>query len=100
MEDASEKHPVTPGHVAPARELLGDMLLELDQPAPALKEFEASQKIEPNRYRGLLGAARAAEKSGNMAKAKAYYSDLMRLAAKSDGERPELARAKEFLARN
>src|SRR5882672_6338765 len=51
MEDASEKHPVTPGHVAPARELLGDMLLELDQPAPALKEFEASQKIEPNRYR-------------------------------------------------
>jgi len=100
MEDASEKHPVTPGHVVPARELLGDMLLELNQPALALKEFEASQKTEPNRYRGLLGAARSAEGSGNMAKAKGYYSDLVTLTAKSDGVRPELARAKEFLARN
>ena len=100
MEDASEKHPVTPGHVVPARELLGDMLLELNQPALALKEFEASHKIEPGRFRGLLGAARAAELSGNMAKAKGYYGDLMRLTAKSEGERPELARAKQFLARN
>jgi tetratricopeptide (TPR) repeat protein len=100
MEDASEKHPVTPGHVVPARELLGDMLLELDQPALALKEFEASHKIEPGRFRGLLGAARAAELSGDKAKAKGYYADLLRLTAKSDGERPELARAKEFLARN
>lgn len=100
MEDASDKHPVTPGHVAPARELLGDMLLELDQPALALKEFEASHKIEPGRFRGLLGAARAAEQSGDMAKAKGYYADLIRLAAKSDGQRPELARAKAFLARN
>src|SRR6266705_1705965 len=100
MEDASEKHPVTPGHVVPARELLGDMLLELNQPALALKEFEASHKIEPGRFRGLLGAARAAEGSGNMAKAKGYYSDLVTLTAKSDGVRPELARAKEFLARN
>ena len=100
MEDASEKHPVTPGHVVPARELLGDMLLELNQPALALKEFEASRKIEPNRYRGLLGAARAAELSGDKVKAKGYYADLVRLTAKSDGERPELARAKQFLARN
>src|SRR5712675_406909 len=100
MEDASEKHPVTPGHVVPARELLGDMLLELNQPALALKEFEASHKIEPGRFRGLLGAARAAELSGDKAKAKGYYADLLRLAAKSDGERPELARAKEFLAKN
>ncbi len=100
MEDASEKHPVTPGHVVPARELLGDMLLELNQPALALKEFEASHKIEPGRFRGLLGAARAAELSGDKAKAKGYYADLLRLTAKSDGERPELARAKEFLAKN
>jgi hypothetical protein len=100
MEDASEKHPVTPGHVAPARELLGDMLLELDQPALALKEFEASQKIEPNRYRGLLGAARAAESSGNRVKAKGYYAELVRLTARSDGLRPELVRAREFLAKN
>ncbi|MBI2753843.1 MAG: hypothetical protein HYX46_10070 [Betaproteobacteria bacterium] len=100
MEDASDKHPVTPGHVVPARELLGEMLLELDQPALALKEFEASHQIEPGRFRGLLGAARAAELSGDTAKAKGYYGELMRLAAKSDGERPELARAKQFLARN
>jgi predicted Zn-dependent protease len=100
MEDESGKHPVTPGHVLPARELLGDMLLELDQPAAALTEFEASHKIEPGRFRGLLGAARAAQLSGDMAKAKGYYADLMALTAKSDRERPELARAKEFLARN
>jgi hypothetical protein len=100
MEDASDKHPVTPGHVVPARELLGDMLLELNQPALALKEFEASHKIEPGRFRGLVGAARAAEQSGDMVKAKVYYADLMRLTAKSDGDRPELARAKGFLAKN
>lgn len=99
MEDASEKHPVTPGHVAPARELLGDMLLELKQLALALKEYEASHKKEPGRYRGLLGAARAAELSGDKAKAKGYYADLLRLTAKSDGERPELAQAKKFLAK-
>jgi len=99
MEDASEKHPVTPGQVAPARELLGDMLLELKQPGLALKEYEASQKKEPGRYRGLLGAARAAELSGNKAKAKGYYADLLRLTAKSDNERPELAQAKKYLAR-
>jgi hypothetical protein len=94
MEDATEKHPVTPGHVVPARELLGDMLLELNQPALALKEFEASHKIEPGRFRGLLGAARSAELSGDKARAKSYYADLVRLDGKSDGERPELARAK------
>jgi hypothetical protein len=99
MEDASEKHPVTPGQVVPARELLGDMLLELDQPALALKEFETSRRTEPGRYRGLLGAARAAELSGDKAKAKGYYGDLTRLAAKSDGKRPELARAREFVAK-
>jgi tetratricopeptide (TPR) repeat protein len=99
MEDATEKHPVTPGHVVPARELLGDMLLELNQPALALKEFEASHKVEPGRFRGLLGAARAAELSGDLAKAKGYYADLVRLAAKSDGERPELARAKALSPR-
>jgi hypothetical protein len=99
MEDASEKHPVTPGQVSPARELLGDMLLELKQPGLALKEYEASQKKEPGRYRGLLGAARAAELSGNKAKAKGYYADLLRLTAKSDNERPELAQAKKYLAR-
>ncbi|MGH9601485.1 MAG: hypothetical protein ACRD24_03760 [Terriglobales bacterium] len=100
MEDASDKHPVTPGQIIPARELLGELLLELGQPVAALKEFEASRKVEPNRFRGLLGAARAAELAGDKAKAKDYYTDLLQLAAKSDGQRPELMRAKEFLAKN
>jgi tetratricopeptide (TPR) repeat protein len=99
MEDASDKHPVTPAHVVPARELLGEMLLEIRQPAMALREFEASHQVEPNRFRGLLGAARAAELAGDVAKAEQYYSALLKLAAKSDGARPELVKAKQFLAR-
>ena len=99
MEDASEKHPVTPGHVLPARELLGEMLLELKQPALALKEFEASHKVEPNRFRGLYGAARAAAQSGDMAKAKTYYEKLVVLSQKADTERPEIKEAKAFLSK-
>jgi tetratricopeptide (TPR) repeat protein len=96
-EDKNEKHIVTPGRIVPARELLGDMLLELKQPALALKEFEASQVREPNRFRGLYGAAQAAAQSGNIAKAKSYYAKLMEVAGGGD-PRPELARARTFLA--
>src|SRR5215475_8356350 len=99
MEDASEKHPVTPGHVLPARELLGEMLLEVNQPALALKEFEASHKVEPNRFRGLNGAAQAAAQAGDMAKAKTYYEKLVELCRQADAERPELKEAKAFLAK-
>jgi tetratricopeptide (TPR) repeat protein len=99
MEDASEKHPVTPGHVVPARELLGEMLLELKQPALALKEFEASHKVEPNRFRGLYGAARAAAQSGDTAKAKTYYEKLIVLSQNADTERPEIKEAKAFLSK-
>ncbi len=60
LEDKSEKHAVTPGRLVPARELLGDMLLEMKRPADALKEFEASEKHDPNRFRGIYGAAQAA----------------------------------------
>src|SRR4029077_10883631 len=56
LEDRNEKHIVTPGRILPARELLGDMLLELKQPDAALKEFEASQRREPNRFRNYAGA--------------------------------------------
>ena len=99
LEDKNEKHIVTPGRIVPARELLGEMLLELKQPAPALREFEASQVREPNRFRGHYGAARAAAQSGDVAKARAYYAALMELAAKGDA-RPELQQAKTWLARN
>jgi hypothetical protein len=95
-EDATEKHPVTPGSIKPARELLGEMLIDLGQPAAALKEFEASHKVEPNRFQGLYGAARAAELAGDGEKARAYYGRLVSLAKAADGDRPEIKKAKSF----
>jgi hypothetical protein len=100
MEDATEKHPVTPGPLKPAHELLGEILLALDEPAQALAEFEASQQIEPNRFMGLYGAARAAELAGEMGKAHTYYEQLVALGEDADSERPELAMAQAFLAQN
>lgn len=99
IEDKSEKHIVTPGRILPARELLGEMLLELKRPADALKEFEASQTREPERFRGYYGAAMAAEKSGDKAKAKLYCTRLIELAGRGDA-RPELLRVREILAKN
>jgi hypothetical protein len=99
LEDATEKHPVTPGPVVPARELLGEMLLDLNQPAQALEAFEASAVREPNRFNGLYGAARAAELSGNAARAKVLYARLVGLCEHADTERPELAHAKAALAK-
>jgi tetratricopeptide (TPR) repeat protein len=96
-EDATEKHPVTPGPIAPARELLGEMLLEAKQPREALKEFEAAMRGEPNRFKGLYGAARAAALSGDREKATMYYEKLLALASRADTERRELAEAKTFL---
>jgi tetratricopeptide (TPR) repeat protein len=98
LEDKNEKHIVTPGRIVPARELLGEMLLELKQPALALTEFEASQVREPNRFRGYYGAARAAEAAGDRQKARAYFAKLVDLSKNADSVRPELARAKAYLA--
>lgn len=97
-EEASDKHPVTPGNVVPSRELLGEMLLEVGQPEQALAEFERSLKRDPNRFRGIYGAARAAEAAGNAALAREYYARLQTLTADRDTERPELAHAKAFLS--
>jgi hypothetical protein len=99
-ELATEKHPVTPGAIQPAREMLGELLLDLGQPAQALTEFEASQKTDPNRLHGLAGAARAAEAAGDRAKAKAYYVKLLELTRSADSERPEIVKAKAFVAAN
>ena len=98
MEDKKEKHIVTPGRIAPAREMLGEMLLELKRPADALKEFEASQVREPERFRGYAGAAKAAVQSGDKAKAKKYYAKLVEMAGA--GSRPEITEARTFLAAN
>ena len=98
-EDASDKHPVTPGNVAPSRELLGELLMALNSPAQAFAEFERSLKRDPNRFRGIYGAARAAEASGNQVAARDYYTRLQTLTVKGDTERPELVQAKAFLKR-
>ena len=99
LEDKNEKHIVTPARVVPARELLGEMLLEMKQPGEALKEYEASQRREPNRVRNYSGAARAAKMAGDRAKAVAYYQKLVALAKDADTARPELVSAKKYAQR-
>jgi hypothetical protein len=99
LDDATDKHPVTPGALLPAREQLADLLLELKQPAAALQEFEVSFRSTPNRFNGLYGAAHAAQLSGNTKAALQYYRQLLAVARDSDTSRPELAEAKAFLAR-
>jgi hypothetical protein len=96
LEDRTEKHPVTPGPIIPARELLGDMLLDAGKAKEALAAYEHSMKLEPNRFRGIAGAARAAEQAGDKATAQQYYKRLLELAAKSDGDRPVLQQARAF----
>ncbi|HXH82612.1 MAG TPA: hypothetical protein VNN07_06745 [Candidatus Tectomicrobia bacterium] len=97
MEDATEKHPVTPGPIVPARELLGEILLEAGRPAEALRELEASMAIEPNRFRALAAAARAATAAGDTAKARDYHGRLVALAGSGASERPELREARRLL---
>jgi tetratricopeptide (TPR) repeat protein len=96
MEDMTEKSAISPGPIKPAHELLGEMLLEAGKPAEALKEFEATMKKEPNRFRGVYGAAVAAERSSDKAKAKTYYAQLLKICEKGDkGGRPELEAARK-----
>lgn len=97
-EDKTDKNNVTPGVIVPARELLGEMLLELKQPAQAMVEFEATLRTAPNRFNALSGAARAAKLSGDKEKAKTYYAQLLSICAHADGDRPELQDARSLLA--
>jgi len=96
MEDGMEKHPVTPGEVIPARELLGDMLIEMNRPALALEAYEADLERHPNRFNGLYGAGLAAERSGNKEKATFYFKKLLNIADSSNSKRSELQKAKSF----
>jgi tetratricopeptide (TPR) repeat protein len=100
LEDSTDKHPVTPGAVLPAREMLGDLLLELSQPAEALREYERSLADSPNRFNGLSGAARAAKLAGDRLKARRYYQKLVATCARGDDGRADLQRAREFLRKN
>jgi Tfp pilus assembly protein PilF len=81
------------------RELLGELLLEVNEPAAALEEFEASLQRVPNRFRSFAGAARAAELAGDREKANVFYAKLVALADQADTDRPELAHARAFLAK-
>jgi hypothetical protein len=99
LEDTSEKHIAMENRLVPMRELLGELLLEGNEPVAALAEFEASLQRVPNRFRSFAGAARAAELAGEREKAKAFYAKLVTLADQADRERPELASARAFLAK-
>ena len=96
-EDKSEKHPVTPGVPKPARELFGVMLLERDLAKEALAAFEATLKKEPNRLGACVGAAQAAAKLGDQAKARTYYKMVVTIAGGADSSRAEVADARAFL---
>jgi tetratricopeptide (TPR) repeat protein len=97
-EESVEKHPVTPGPVLPARELEGDLLMEMGRPVEALAAYEKTLEREPNRARTLFGAARAAERAGDAAKARTHYAALLELMGEADAARPEPAEARRFLA--
>ena len=100
QEDRSGKHVAMENRLSPMRELLGELLLEASEPASALREFEASLRNNPNRYRSFAGAAKAAERLGDRMQAKNYYEKLTSLAAGADTERPDLVAARQFLVKS
>ena len=97
QEDLQEKHITTPGRLLPARELLADMLMEAGQPAAALADYEKSFHRDPNRFRGLYGAGRAAVAAGDSVMAASYAKRLMELTRTSDTTRPEMAWAQGLI---
>jgi len=100
IEDATEKHPITPGEVVPARELLGDMYLEMGDYANALKAYEYNLKRHPGRFNGLYGAGLAAQKAGEKEKAVTFFQQLIEIAQPSETKRPTLASAASFLKKH
>lgn len=99
IEKTTSKHPVTPGDVLPAIELLGDMLLELKKPKEALIAYEENLIGHPNRFNGIYGAAIASKKSGELDKATYYFNQLIKLTKNSNSDRPEIEEAKTFLGK-
>ncbi|WP_218509327.1 lipopolysaccharide assembly protein LapB [Variovorax sp. dw_308] len=99
-EDATDKHPVTPGVLKPARELYGDMLMAQGRPGDALLAYEATLRKEPNRLGATVGAAKAAEKSGNASAARAHFGEVVTIADGADKGRTDVADARTFLAKH
>jgi Tfp pilus assembly protein PilF len=98
-EDRTEKSPVTPGPIVPARELYGAMLLERGLARPALTAFEATLKKEPHRLGATIGAAQAAEKAGDTAKAQQHHAAVVALTENADPVRPEIAASRAFVTK-
>jgi tetratricopeptide (TPR) repeat protein len=99
LEETVEKHPVTPGPLLPARELQGDLLLQLGRAAEARQAYEATLRREPNRARALFGAARAAELAGDGPAARGHYQQLLEVMRAADAERAEVRLARAYVAR-
>jgi tetratricopeptide (TPR) repeat protein len=98
LEDTTEKSAVTPGPLAPAHELLGDMLMEAKRPADALKAYETALQKEPNRFRSIYGAGHAAELAGVALKARSYYQQLIKICERGERQiRPELDHAASYV---
>ena len=98
LEDTTDKSAITPGPLAPAHELLGEMLLEANRPVQALSEFEANLKKEPNRFRSVYGAGRAAELAGDRQRARRYYAQLVKICERGDRPgRTELEHARKYV---
>lgn len=97
LEDATEKHPVTPGEVVPANELLGDLLLAIGKPAEALKAYESNLEKSPNRFNGIYGAGVAAKQLGYHEKALSYYKQLIELTKNANSTRPEVKEALNYI---
>src|SRR5881398_2508500 len=97
-EDGTQKHPVTPGPVLPARELEGDLLLLVGKPAAAARAYAAALVLSPNRARSLFGLAHAAELTGDVSTARAKYQEFLHVMAEADGTRPEIAIARQGVA--
>jgi hypothetical protein len=101
LEDGTEKSAVTPGPLAPARELLGEMLLEMKEPAQALEQFEATLKKEPGRLRALYGAAQAAQLSGSRDTSQRYFREVLKVCGRADQPgRSEIAEAQQAILQN
>jgi tetratricopeptide (TPR) repeat protein len=98
LDDATEKNPVTPGPILPAREQLGELLLELGRPGEALKEYEASLERAPRRLAGLYGAAQSAKLAGDTGKAAHYFFELAKVTEHGDEDRAEVKAARLFEA--
>jgi tetratricopeptide (TPR) repeat protein len=99
-EDNTEKHIMMPGRIIPVREMLGELLLELKQPALALAAFERSQRADPNRFRNLYGAARSAELVGDRERAGTFYAHLLEQSDPRSADRGEIEHARVFMAKS